>query len=103
MEADFLREYQDWLLFGIICNILATLWFGFYKTKNMSEEQAVYLIEKYELSPKLSKTIIMWIAPFLGFTQVLVEVVKLQFSYLNKGKTVFNYLEDKIKHEKGIR
>jgi hypothetical protein len=103
VETEFFREYQDLLILGIVCNILATLWFGFYKTMNMSEDQAMYLIEKYELNPKLSKTIIMWIAPFLGFAKIFIEVFKLQFSYLNKGKTVFQYVEDKIKLEKGVK
>ena len=103
MDLDFLKEYQDWLLLGVVCNILATLWFGFYKTMNMSEDQAMYLVEKYELDPKFGKIVVMWIAPFLGFMQVFLEVIKLQFSYLNKGKTVFQYVEDKIKYEKDAK
>jgi len=94
---DFFEQYQDLISLGIVLNLASTFGFGFYKTMNISEDQAMYLVQKYEAKIGLPKLIAMWFVPFYGFLYILKEVLKLQFTYLNKGQSVFNYLEDNLK------
>lgn len=97
MSLDFLEMYQNYFAFGFLLNIAVMIGFGMYKTSNISENQAVYLVSKYETKVNLSRMAVLLIVPFLGFLYVFKELVALQFLYLNRGQTVFNYIEDRIK------
>lgn len=95
MEA--IELYQNYIAFGFLLNIAATVGFGVYKASNISETEAIYLVSTYEAKANMSKIAILWCVPFLGFLYVFKELLTLQTTYLNKGLTVFNYVEDKIK------
>lgn len=95
---DFIENYQNYIALGILLNILSTVGFGVYKALNISEQEAFYLITTYEAKVNVLKIVVMWCVPFLGFLYVFKEVLKLQM-YLNRGLTVFNYIEDSIKKE----
>lgn len=95
MEA--IELYQDYIALGIVLNICATIGFGIYKASNISEAEAVYLVTTYEAKANMPKIVFLWCVPFLGFLYVFKEVFMLQTTYLNRGGTVFNYVEDKIR------
>jgi len=97
MEA--IETYQNYIALGFLLNIFATIGFGIYKASNISETEAFYLISTYEAKANMGKLVILWCIPFLGFLYVFKEVLTLQTVYLNRGGTVFNYMEDKIKKE----
>lgn len=94
---DFFDQYKDMIALGILLNLVSTFGFGFYKTLSLSEDQAMYLVDKYKAKAAFSKLMMMWFIPFYGFSYVLKEVWRLQFAYINKGYTVFNYIEDNLK------
>jgi hypothetical protein len=95
---DFFEQYQDTIALGIFLNLVTTFGFGFYKTMNIKEDEAMYLVQKYQANAQFAKLVLMWFIPFYGFLHVLKEVLKLQFSYINKGLSVFNYIEDNLKN-----
>mgnify|MGYP000051684256 FL=1 len=94
---DTIENYQNYVALGFLLNLFATIGFGVYKASNINESEGVHLSTKYEAKANFSKTLFLWFVPFLGFLYVLKEVVFLQFGYLNRGLTVFNYIEDNIK------
>ncbi len=96
---EIIESYQNYFALGILLNILAMVGFGIYKALNISEPEAIYLISTYEVKANISKIAILWCVPFLGFLYVFKEVFMLQTEYLNRGLTVFNYVEDKVKKE----
>jgi len=95
MEA--IDAYQNYFALGFVLNIMATVGFGVYKASNITEAEALHLISTYEAKANMLKIVIMWCVPFLGFLYVFKELLMLQTSYLNRGLSVFNYVEDKIK------
>lgn len=95
MEA--IESYQNYFALGVLLNIVATVGFGIYKASNISEPEAIYLISTYEAKANIAKIAILWCVPFLGFLYVFKEILMLQMGYLNRGLTVFNYVEDKVK------
>ncbi len=97
MEA--IEIYQNYIALGFLLNIFATIGFGIYKASNISETEAFYLVSTYEAKANMRKIVVLWCVPFLGFLYVFKEVFMLQTAYLNRGGTVFNYIEDKIKKE----
>lgn len=99
MSLEFLEQYQSFLAFGILVNIIATIGFGIYKSANISQDQALHLITRYSVKPNTVKIIALWLVPFAGFLYVFLEVLKLQTTYLNKGSTVFQYVEDNFKRQ----
>ncbi len=94
---EVIESYQNYLAFGILLNIASTVGFGLYKASNLSEAEALHLISTYEAKANVGKIAILWLVPFLGFLNVFKEIFTLQTGYLNRGLTVFNYVEDKIK------
>jgi len=94
---EYLDQYNEIIAIGILLNITTTFGFGFYKSLSISEEEAIYLVEKYQAKAGLAKLVLLWFVPFAGFLYVFKEVVKLQFAYINRGLTVFNYIEDNLK------
>jgi len=97
MEA--IEAYQNYFAFGFLLNVISTIGFGIYKASNISEAEALYLITTYETKANITKIAVLWCVPFLGFLYVFKEVFMLQTSYLNRGLSVFNYVEDKIKKD----
>ena len=95
---EFFDQYQDTIALGILLNIISTFGFGFYKSMCIKEDEAMYLVQKYQSNAKLSRLTLMWLVPFYGFLHIAKEVLKLQFVYINKGLSVFNYLEDTLKN-----
>lgn len=95
MEA--IEFYQNYIALGFLLNILATIGFGMYKASNITEAEAIYLVTTYEAKANMMKIVVLWCVPFLGFLYVFKEVFMLQTAYLNRGGTVFNYVEDKIR------
>ncbi len=95
MEA--IDAYQNYFALGFVLNIVATVGFGIYKASNITEAEALHLISTYEAKANMPKIVILWCVPFLGFLYVFKELLMLQTSYLNRGLSVFNYVEDKIK------
>ena len=95
---EFFDQYQDTIALGIFLNIVSTFGFGFYKSLCIKEEEAMYLVQKYQASAQFSRLALMWFIPFYGFLHVAKEILKLQFAYINKGLSVFNYLEDNLKN-----
>ncbi len=98
---ELFEQYQDTIALGIFLNLVSTFGFGFYKTLCLNEDEAVYLVEKYQAKVGISKLLTMWLLPFYGFLYVAKEIWKLQFAYINKGLSVFNYLEDNLKNRQG--
>lgn len=96
MEA--IESYQNYFAFGVLLNIVATVGFGIYKALNISEQEAIYLISTYETKADVIKVVLLWCVPFLGFLYVFKEIFMLQTGYLNRGFSVFNYVEDKVKN-----
>ncbi len=96
---DMIENYQNYFAFGILLNITSTIGFGIYKASNISESQAFHLVSSYEAKANVWRVVIMWFVPFLGFLNVFKEVFKLQTGYLNRGLTVFNYVEDKVRKD----
>jgi hypothetical protein len=94
---EVIEAYQSYFAFGFLLNIISTIGFGIYKASNISEAEALYLITTYEAKTNMTKIVVLWCIPFLGFLYVFKEVFMLQISYLNRGLSVFNYVEDKIK------
>ena len=88
--------YKGWLLFGVVLNFTFTIGYGVYKSLNLSYEDTLYLMQKYPMQDNTVKLLFIWAVPFLGFVYVLVDVVKLQL-YLNHGKRVYDYIEDKLR------
>lgn len=97
MEA--IEAYQSYFAFGFLLNVISTIGFGMYKASNISEAEALYLITTYEAKANITKIVVLWCVPFLGFLYVFKEVFMLQTSYLNRGLSVFNYVEDKMKKD----
>ena len=94
---ELFEQYQDTIALGIFLNLVSTFGFGFYKTLCLSEEEAMYLVETYRARAEFARLLLMWFMPFYGFLFVAKEVWKLQIHYINKGLTVFNFLEDNLK------
>jgi hypothetical protein len=94
---DYLEQYNDLIAIGILLNIATTFGFGFYKSLSISEDEAMYLVDKYQAKAGFAKLVLLWFLPFAGFFYVLKEVVRLQFAYINRGLSVFNYIEDNLK------
>ena len=94
---EIIESYQNYFEFGILLNIASTVGFGIYKASNISESEALHLISSYQTKANVGKIVFLWLVPFLGFLNVFKEIFTLQTGYLNRGLTVFNYVEDKIK------
>lgn len=94
---NFIDDYQNTILFGIFLNFLTMFGFGLYKAANLSEDEMLSLVEKYEPKNDLAKLITFWIIPYLGYLYVCKEIWKLQM-FLNKGLRIYDYLEYTLKN-----
>jgi hypothetical protein len=95
--VEAIEIYQNYFALGFLLNIFATVGFGIYKASNISESEALHIITTYEAKANMAKMAVLWCIPFLGFLYVFKEVFMLQTSYLNRGLSVFNYVEDKVR------
>ena len=93
-----LVENENFLLFGIVVNFVATFGFGLYKSMSLEPEESLYLIENYPVKTNFTKLLFYWFIPYLGYCLALKETCILQ-NYIKNGKTTFDFLEDKLKAE----
>ena len=96
--ALLITENQNILLFGILINLISTLGFGFYKSLQLNSKQIDYLMQTYKAKDDLTKLLMYWFIPYYGYSMVFKDVILLQ-RYFNKGFTVFDYVEDKLKQQ----
>ena len=96
--VDFLGAYEGVLLFGVIMNFLLTFAFGIYKSLNLNYEQTVRLMEKYPVKSNNTKLMMLWFLPWVGVAYVFLELSRLQ-KYLNRGQTVYEYIEKKLQEQ----
>ena len=68
----------------------------------MEQYQQVYLVQTYPSKTNIIKILSFWFVPYLGFLFVFKDVLALQ-RYLNGGRTVFEYVEDRLKAETAER
>lgn len=94
----YMEQYQELLLFGVVMNLVTTIGFGVYKSYNLKYEQMVYLVQTYPAKTNIVKILSFWFVPYMGFLFVFKDVLSLQ-NYLNGGRTVFEYVEDRLKAE----
>ena len=88
---EFIIEYQNYILFGILLNFIFTIWFGVYKSTQLKEEQMFSLMQKYEPKNDTLKIALYWFVPYYGYFQVLRDVILLQ-KYLKNGFSVYDYI-----------
>ncbi|MDR0664813.1 MAG: hypothetical protein LBF86_04745 [Helicobacteraceae bacterium] len=93
-----LLSYQNELIFGVLLNIALTLGFGLYKAFNVDIMEVTKLIDRYPIAPNYVKTILLLLTPYIGSCYVFYELFMLQKT-INRGKTVYDYIENKIVKE----
>ncbi|MDR2152931.1 MAG: hypothetical protein LBO72_08920 [Helicobacteraceae bacterium] len=90
-----LLSYESELIFGVLLNIAMIFGFGLYKALNVDIMQMTELISRYPIKPNYIKTIAVLFTPYIGSCYVFYELFILQKT-INRGKTVYDYLEKKI-------
>jgi hypothetical protein len=87
---DFFTEFIAEITFGIVMNILFTLFLGLYKFMNMSGEQIGFLMERYPIKPSYGWLAVIWLVPFFGACRIFYELMALQ-RHISRGGCVFEY------------
>ncbi|MDR1912554.1 MAG: hypothetical protein LBQ52_09470 [Helicobacteraceae bacterium] len=93
-----LIDYQYELAFGVLLNFAMSFGFGIYKIFNVDFMSIAKLMDRYPIKPNYLKTVVLWFVPYFGACVVFYELFILQKA-INRGKTVYEYMEDKISRE----
>ncbi|MDR1452266.1 MAG: hypothetical protein LBI57_08085 [Helicobacteraceae bacterium] len=91
-------EYQNELIFGVLLNAALVFGLGLYEALNVDIARMTALIDRYPIKPNVIKFVALLFAPYIGSCYVFYELYILQKA-INRGKTVYDYVENKIVKE----